>query len=150
VVRWDQRAGAFKLSLSDDDRAILKELVPQFTALLEDPDHPIMQRLYPPAYSDPAHADKQDEYRRLMQEDLVARHREEFELLASTADAETLTEAQLLAWSRALNSIRLVLGTYLDISEDDEQRIPQTAEESVYGWLTYLLGEAIEALSGQT
>lgn len=110
----------------------------------------MLRRLFPPAYTNAGDSERQEEYKRLMEEDLVARHREEFDLLASTADARTLTQEQLEAWSRALNSIRLVLGTYLDVSEDDEGRNPQSTEESVYRWLTYLLGEAIEALSGQT
>jgi hypothetical protein len=110
----------------------------------------VLERLFPPAYSGPQHIEKQDEYRRLMQEDLVERHRAELELLASTASAESLTEEQLLGWSRALNSLRLILGTYLDVSEDDERANPESSEEALYQWLTYLLGEAIEALSGQT
>ena len=144
------RQGGYTLHLRADDREVLRQLVPQFQELLDNPDQPVLWRLFPPAYSETAHAEHQEEYRRLMQEDLVARHREEFELLASSADARTLTPQELEAWSRAVNSIRLVLGTYLDVSEDDERRPPATAEEQVYRWLTYLLGEAIEALSGQT
>jgi Domain of unknown function (DUF2017) len=150
LIRRDRLTGEFQLNLSDEDRAVLRHLVPQFTELLDDPDHPVLMRLFPPAYSDVAHVEKQEEYRRLMQEDLVARHRNELDLLTSTADAKILTEDQLQAWTRALNGIRLVLGTYLDVSEEDEGRSPKTPEESVYRWLTYLLGEAIEALSGQT
>jgi Domain of unknown function (DUF2017) len=151
LIRRDRRTGDFVLNLSSDDRAVLRQLVPQFTSLLEDPDEPVVRRLFPPGYSDDeSYAEHQQEYRRLMLEDLVARHRKEFDLLASTADAKTLTEDQLLGWAGAINSIRLILGTYLDVSEDDQDRIPETAEESVYRWLTYLLGEAIEALSGQT
>jgi hypothetical protein len=136
--------------LSDNDRKVLAELAPQFTAFLEDPDHPVVQRLFPPAYSHPDQEEHQAEYRRLMLEDLVQRHREEFDLLARTATADTLSEEELLTWSRALNSIRLVLGTYLDVSEDDERGVPESPEEAVYQWLSYLLGEAIEALDGQT
>jgi hypothetical protein len=110
----------------------------------------VLERLFPPAYSSPQHIDKQDEYRRLMQEDLVERHKDELDLLASTAGAETLNEEQLIAWSRALNSLRLVLGTYLDVSEDDEGTSPESPEDALYQWLTYLLGEVIAALSGQT
>lgn len=110
----------------------------------------MLERLFPPAYSSPLHLDKQDEYRRLMQEDLVERHKDELELLASTAGAETLNEEQLLAWSRALNSVRLVLGTYLAVSEEHDELRPESAEDALYQWLTYLLGEAIAALSGQT
>jgi hypothetical protein len=149
VIRFNRHTGQYDLNLANEYRAMLKELVPQFEALLEEPDHPAVRRVFPPAYSDPAHFEEQEEYRRLMQDDLVSRRRQELELIASTADARSLTEEQLLAWSRALNSIRLVLGTYLDVSEDDQGTAPETAEESVYQWLTYLLGEAIEAMSGQ-
>jgi len=126
---------------------MLRQLAPQFSALLENPDQPILRRLFPPAYLDVAHADKQDEYRRLMQEDLVARHRDEFDLLVTTADAEHLSEEELMAWTRALNSLRLVLGTLLDVQEDDERSSPSSPEESIYQWLTYLLGVAIDALA---
>ena len=149
LIRRD-RQGRFRLQLAADDRAVLKTLAPQFRALLEDPAQPVLRRLFPPAYSDPAHEAQQEEYRRLMQDDLVERHREELDLLAATADAETLTEEQLLAWTRALNSLRLVLGTFLDVTEEDERRRPSSPEEALYGWLTYLLGETIDALDGQT
>jgi Domain of unknown function (DUF2017) len=150
LIRRDRNTGDFQLNLSAEDRSILRQLAPQFIELLADPDQPVLKRLFPPAYSGPDDAERQAEYRRLMQEDLVDRHRQELELLAAKADARSLTPEELEAWSRALNGIRLVLGTYLDVSEEDEHRLPATTEESVYRWLTYLLGEAIEALSGQT
>jgi hypothetical protein len=149
LIRFNRRTGAYDLNLDGEDRRLLKELAPQFEELLGDPGNPVVRRVFPPAYSDPANAEEQDEYRRLMQDDLVTRRREELELIASTADAKSLTEEQLLGWSRALNSIRLVLGTYLDVNEEDERRAPETPEESVYHWLTFLLGEVIEALSRQ-
>ena len=136
--------------MSEGDRTVLREVVPQFTGLLDEPQNPVVRRLFPPAYVDPSDVERQDEYRRLMQDDLAERHREELELVAQTADAETLSEGQLLAWTRALNSIRLVLGTYLDVSEDEEPDDPEIPEVQLYRWLTYVLGEAIEALSGQT
>ena len=42
-----------------------------------------------------------------------------------------------------------VLGTVLDIQEGDEERRPDSPEASLYQWLTYLQGEAIDALSGE-
>jgi Domain of unknown function (DUF2017) len=149
LIRFNRQSGKYDLNLAAEYRTMLKELVPQFEALLEDPGNPVVHRLFPPAYSDPAHVEQQDEYRRLMQDDLVAHRREELELIAATADSKSLTGEELLAWSRALNSIRLVLGTFLDVGEDDERRAPTTPEESLYHWLTFLLGEAIDALSGQ-
>jgi hypothetical protein len=141
--------GRYQLNLGEDDREVLRHFVPQFTALLEEPGQPALRRLFPPAYADEAFAEQQAEYQRLMQEDLVERHRAELELLVSTASAETLSEEELLAWTRALNSIRLVLGTILDVSEDEEpDDDPSSTEEALYRWLTYVLGEAIDALGG--
>lgn len=149
--RLIQRSGdVYRLNLDGDERDLLRNIGPQFAALLEDPTQPVLERLFPPAYSEGKHLELQDEYRRLMQEDLVDRHREELEMLASTAGADTLTTEQLLGWARALNSIRLVLGTHLDVQEDDESRRPASPDEALYHWLTYLLGEVIEALEGQT
>jgi hypothetical protein len=148
LIRRDRRGG-YTLHLGADDREVLRQLVPQFSELLENPEQPMLWRLFPPAYSEAIHAEHQEEYRRLMQEDLIARHREEFELVVSTADAEHLSEEELLAWTRALNSLRLVLGTVLDIKEGDEERHPGSPEESLYQWLTYLQGEAIDALAAE-
>jgi hypothetical protein len=145
VIRRD-RQGGYQLNLSGDDREVLRQLAPQFSAMLDDPDQPVLRRLFPPAYSNSVDAEHEEEYRRLMQEDLIARHRDELDLLARTATAEHLSEEELLAWSRALNSLRLVLGTLLDVKEEDERRAPRDPEESLYQWLTYLLGEAIDAM----
>jgi hypothetical protein len=142
------RHGGYSLRLEFQDRQMLRELAPQFSALLDDPDQPVMRRLFPPAYSEAAYAEHQEEYRRLMQEDLVTRHRQELDLLTSTADAEHLDEEQLLGWTRALNSLRLVVGTFLDVQEGDEGRRPASPEEALYYWLTHLQGEAIEAVAG--
>jgi len=140
----------FKLNLGGEERDLLRNLGPQFAALLDDPAQPVLERLFPPAYSESEDLELQDEYRRLMQEDLVDRHREELEALVATAGADTLTFEQLLGWARALNSIRLVLGTHLDVQQDDESRRPETPDEALYQWLTYLLGEVIEAMEDQT
>ena len=150
MIRWDARAGVYRLDLDDGFRTILRDLMEQFMQLMEDPDSPVLHRLFPPAYSDPSHVAFQDEYRRLMQEDLVERRRAECRVVMESAEATELTEEQLLAWSRAINGIRLALGTYLDVSEDDPPRPPETTEESAYHWLSFMLEETIEALSRQT
>lgn len=150
LIRWDQKAGVFRVQMDDGFRTILKELMEQYLVLLEDPGMPILHRLFPPAYSEPADLARQEEYRQLMQDDLVEGHRAEAQLVISTAGEETLTEEQLLGWSRAINSIRLALGTYLDVSEDDAPRISDSPEESAYQFLSLLLEETIEALSSAT
>lgn len=150
MIRWDPRAGVYRVELVEGFRKVLRELMEQFIELMEDPEAPVLHRLFPPAYSDPADLAMQEEYRRLMQEDLVQRRREECRAVLESAEATELTEEQLLAWSRAINSIRLALGTYLDVSEDDPPRVPETTEESAYQWLSFMLEETIEAMSRQT
>ena len=149
MVRWDDRAGAYRLNLDDGFRTILRELMQHFLELLSDPDAPVLHRLFPPAYSDPAHLELQDEYRRLMMEDLVERRQAEVQMVLDLAGEKTLSEEQLLAWSRSINGLRLVLGTYLDVSEDDEPRRPESAEESAYQFLSLLLEEAVDAMSAR-
>ena len=39
----------------------------------------------------------------------------------TSGDSAPLSEAQLLAFVQALNGLRLVLGTMLDVGEDDER-----------------------------
>ena len=139
----------FRLNLDDGFRQILKELMQQFLDLLEDPGAPVLHRLFPPAYSNPVDLERQDEYRRLMMEDLVERRRAECQMVLDTAAQKTLTEEELMAWSRSINGLRLAIGTYLDVQENDEARAPESAEESAYQLLSWLLEETVDALSGR-
>ena len=150
TLRWDEREKVYRLNLDEAFRQILRELMQQFMDMLEDPDAPVLHRLFPPAYSDPGDVGLQDEFRRLMMEDLVERRRAECQMVLETAAEKTLTVDQLLAWTRTINSLRLALGTYLDVSEDDPPGPPESAEESAYYWLGWLLEEAVEALSRRT
>jgi hypothetical protein len=64
-----------------------------------------------------------------------------------------LDEAQLLAFAQALNGIRLVLGTVLDVGEDvDPDDVspdhPLAAEHHLYSFLSWLLEWTIRALQG--
>lgn len=150
VLRWDEKAGVYRVSLDEGFRQVLRELMQQFLDLLDDPGSPVLYRLFPPAYSQPADIERQDEYRRLMMEDLVDRRKQECQMVMDSAAAKTLTEEQVLAWSRTINSLRLALGTYLDVQESDEVKAPESAEESAYHWLSWLLEETVEALSRHT
>jgi hypothetical protein len=135
--------------LSAGERELLRHLAPQLQELLNRPDEPALRRLFPPAYHQEAHAEHQDEYRRLMQEDLVAHHRDALDTLATTAEANELSEEQLWTWLRALNSLRLVLGTLLDVSEDDDPNDATSPEQLQYLLLGFLQESAIDALSGE-
>jgi len=136
------------VDLTPDERAVLRALPAQMTELLAARDDPALRRLFPPAYAAEGDRALDEEYRRLMGDDLLARHQEALSVLEQTADAETLTAEQLDGWMRALNSIRLLLGTRLDVSEADDRRLLVDPEHALYYFLGYLQECAVDALAG--
>jgi hypothetical protein len=142
------RDGRYTVSLGDEERALLAALSGQMREVLQQPEDPALRRLFPPAYA--AEEDKalQEEYHRLMGEDLLARHCEALDVLEHSAPAESLTAEQLDGWLRALNSIRLLLGTRLDVSEEDDPRLQRDPEHVLYYFLGYLQECALDAMAG--
>jgi hypothetical protein len=152
------RRGGFELKIPAGERELLREIGPQLREVLvrqversAPGEDPAVDRLFPVAYPDDE--DRQTEYRLLVQDELLSSHLAALAVLEETADAERLEEEQLLAWMRALNDVRLVLGTRLEITEDRDERPqdprdPRMGAFAVYDYLTYLQGEIIEALSG--
>ena len=143
------RTGRYRVDLESWERGLLRGVPGQLRDLLET-DDPALERLFPPAYL--ADEERNEEYRRLMRSDLLASKQAALDVLAATADATELDEEELVAWMGAINDIRLVLGTRLDVSEDmgsdpfddDDPRAPAYA---VYTHLAYLQETIVAALS---
>ena len=150
--RWVERtsAGDFELALPAEERAVLGALAPQLRALLDgDLADPGLRRLFPTAYAEDAERDR--EYHALVRDDLADRRRASVDTLLATLDATRLTEQQLTAWMGAVNDLRLVLGTRLDVSEDTElvdSDDPDAALHALYAHLGYLLEDILDALAG--
>ena len=143
------RNGDFRLRLSDAERQLLRELPAQLLALLTaDPEDPSLRRLRPTAYEDDLEAE--DEFRRLMDGELLENRREALLVLVDTAARDRLTAEELDAWLRALTDLRLAVGTRLDVTEDTyareiDPRDPQAYELSVFAYLSWLQEAAVEA-----
>ena len=144
--------GEFEIKLNEGERELLGRLVPQLRELLldaEDGPDPSLRRLFPSAYPDDPQRD--EEYRRLVHDDLLGRRQEALDTLESTVTATRLEEPQLLAWMGAINDLRLVLGTRLDVSEDTDYELdpadPDAAAMAVYSYLGFLLEHIVAALS---
>ena len=143
--------GDFRLRLSDGERELLTSLPSELSALIEaDPADPGLRRLFPPAYEQDE--ESEDEYRRLMHEELLAGRREALEVLAETARSDRLTGEQLDTWLRALTDLRLALGTRLGVTEETydreiDQDDPQAYELSVFAYLSWLQEQAVAAAS---
>jgi hypothetical protein len=141
------RHGRYTVNLGTEERNLLRILPGQMKVLLTDTDDPDVRRLFPPAYSSPEHQEQADEYRRLMTEDLLERHRDALDVLERTADATELSAAELDGWMRSLNSLRLVLGTRLGVTEEDDVSLRMSGDHALYFFLGYLQECAVEALA---
>jgi hypothetical protein len=145
------RKGDFQLRLPIEERELLRSLPGQLRELLGT-DDPSLHRLFPPAYSDDAEHEREDEYRRLMGDDLEEHHRQALTVMEETIDAERLDEEQLAGWLGALNQLRLVLGTRLDVTEDMYEHEldpadPRAPAFALYTYLGWLQEQAVAALS---
>jgi Domain of unknown function (DUF2017) len=144
------RGGRFRLRLTPQERDLLRALPAQLQELLGT-DDPALRRLHPPAYEDDP--EREAEYRRLVQDDLVRQRLEALEVMRSTVEKDTLDQEQLSAWLGTLNDLRLVLGTRLEVTEDmyeeglpdDDPRSPAFA---VYQYLGWLEEHVVAALAG--
>jgi hypothetical protein len=142
--------GGVDLRLRREERELLVGLTAELRVLLESsPGDGSLRRLFPPAYDEEA---DERAYRELTGDSLLEDRREALELLASTADRDRLTAEEADAWLRALNDLRLVLGTRLDVQEDtfaEEPDLtgPRGQALAVYGYLSWLQEQLVEALS---
>jgi len=147
--RWRvKRAGSsFRLNLPDEERSLLRDLLPQLRELIATPpgdgDERI-RRVFPTAYPDDAELDA--EYQRFMREELVASHTAAIERVEASLDRNELSEGELLSWMQSLNSVRLVLGTLLDVSEDGIDADADDPGYALYGYLSALLEEMVHAI----
>lgn len=148
------RHGQFEVRLDPPERDLLRSLAPQMREVIDDRNagDPSVARLFPPAYRDDKDAERESEFRLLAGDELRTSHLAAMTTLEESADAERLDEEQLLAWMRAINDVRLVLGTRLDVTEEGHERPtdlsdPRAPAFAVYDFLTWLQGEIIDALS---
>jgi uncharacterized protein DUF2017 len=127
----------------------LRSLPSQLRELLA-ADDPSVGRLFPPAYEDDP--ERQSEYDELVRGDLTAQRLRALDVLEETLDAERLDEEQLTAWLGALNDLRLVLGTKLDMTDDMNPDDISDADEqapiyALYYYLGWLQEQVVEELA---
>lgn len=145
--------GSFELRLPAEEREFLAGLADQMDMLLDDrPDDPTLRRLSPPAYLDDVA--REAEFQVFKAGELRDSRRAALDVLRATARRTELTEAEVVQWMQALNSIRLVLGARLDVSEDEPATIteddPALPAWALYDLLSMLLDRAVQALAGRS
>ena len=146
------RHGRYVLRLDDRERELIRRLLGELRALLAlEAGDPRVRRLYPAAYADDV--EMEADYRRLTREDLQSKRLASVDAVEASVDAEVLSPEQLTSWMQAVNSLRLVLGTMLDITEDDQELTfdptdPDARTRALYGYLGGLLDEIVEVQLG--
>jgi hypothetical protein len=145
------RRGEVRLRLPDPERELLAELAADLRARLDDDaDDPELRRLFPPAHAE-SELDEA-EYRDMVRGDLLDGRRAALSTFEATLDRKQLSDAELDAWLRVLNDLRLVLGTRLDVREDTFTRRldandPDAPELAVYAYLSWLQEQVVGASS---
>jgi hypothetical protein len=143
------KQGTYTVRLPAPERDLLANLVEQLRELLEmTTDDPSVRRLFPTAYHEDPERDR--EYQQLVRDELLERRLAALATVEATAEADEVDEPQLTAWLTALNDLRLVLGTRLDVSEDQahiDEDDPDAPAMAVYGYLSVLLGDIVDALA---
>jgi hypothetical protein len=169
-----RRSGGVEAQFDAAELTILRSLVSQILGLVEPgatgddpleralgigaaevPSDPVLARLFPSAYQD---EELSAEFRRYTEASLREAKRADAQTLLETMDAGSsgrieLTEEQAQAWLRALNDVRLALGTRLDVTEEVHNEIAGMPEDDprfpafvTYDWLTYLQDTLVRAL----
>jgi uncharacterized protein DUF2017 len=119
------------------------------------PEDPVLARLLPDAYRDDPEA--AGEFRRYTEQGLrsgkVAAAQTVLATLPAKGGQVRLGPEDAQAWLRAINDVRLAIGTLLGITEDYEDELeqaswadPRSAYLEVYHWLGYLQDSLVRAL----
>lgn len=143
VVHLGQQESQLVLGLLDELRGLLQSTDAAYEAL--------QRRLFPPAYHLPEHAEHDAEYQRFMREELVTSRLAAIDGVHGVlAEGHAMDDAWLLGFIQALNGVRLVLGTLLDVGEDHhpddiDDDHPMLAEHQLYMFLSWLLEHAVQA-----
>jgi hypothetical protein len=144
-----KKQGRYQLRLRPTERILVGDLVAHLREqLLASTDEPSVRRLFPPAYPDDPERDAG--YQVLTRDELLESKLAAIEVVERTLEGDELDDAEMTAWMGTLNSLRLVLGTRLDVDEElptldpDDPLAPGYA---VYEYLGWLLSQVVDALS---
>jgi hypothetical protein len=141
-----ERVGdGYRVNLGRVEQHVVMQAIDELRAMLANHD-PDTRRLFPTAY--PADAELDAEYRQMVGDDLLRGQLDALDTVERTIDGQVIDRDELDAWMRAVNGVRLALGTRLDVSEDLQEIDPDDPNAQdwlVYEVLTVVLGSLIAA-----
>jgi uncharacterized protein DUF2017 len=154
-----------RAKFSAEETQVLRQVATEVVALLTDGfdrEDPVVERLFPDVYPDDAVAT--DEYREFTDGDLKTAKIDQagamLAVLPSSGAAEvSLDDESAEAWLRALNDVRLALGTRLELEDDTDLELEldravrsdptstRSGQLSLYAYLGYLQESLLSALT---
>ena len=110
----------------------------------------MLRRLFPPAYVDDQ--EKEAGFRALARDELLEARLAVARPARGRRSADPVMDAERAgSLLRSCNALRLVLGTRLDVSEDDDPALdpddPESPTWALYYFLSGLVGELVDALA---
>lgn len=139
--------GSYRFEFPEPLKMLVVQLATELNESLDD-DNPDLARLFPTAYAkDP---DLDAGYQILARGELVDHRNTLFDTVKASATLDVLDDEQLSAWMGVVNDLRLVLGTKLDVSEDDHsinEDHPDARAYEIYMLLGHMLSEIVDGLS---
>jgi len=144
----------FTLHIGTDERLVVAGLLTELRDMQTDPDAAdAVARLFPVVHpTDPV---EEEEWQRLMREELVTSRRAAIdtvvEVLQRPGRKIPVSADEMHVFVQAVNSIRLVLGTVLEVAEDEDEVPPELLESpeyALYGYLSFVLDASVRVLSG--
>jgi hypothetical protein len=148
------KGGGYLIDVGDDESALIRRLTGELRSLLTETGEDsqgLMVRLFPVAHPDDEELEA--EYQRLMREELVQSKLSAFDVVDEALAGDGLVdEGELNAVMQSINSIRLVLGTMLGVTDDpaaDEvtDGLEDSAEYHLYSYMSWLLEWCVRALT---
>ena len=140
---FERRGDRVEICLSDDERELVADLAEQFRSVLAAARDPDLRRLYPTAY--PADTDQNDDYMILVHDDLVTARLAAIDSVLATTGDQSIDAGEVAAWVDMFSGLRLLVGTRLDVCEDDvfDPEDADAPSRALLAWLGYLLEEAV-------
>lgn len=140
------RGGEVVVRLDDNLRHLLRQVTEELREILLVDDDEHTRRLYPTAHPDDEELEQQ--YREMVRDQLLMQRLDGIDRLQATIDAETLDVELADIWMNTINQARLVLGTQLDVGENDgpiEEEDPDATQKVIYQVLSHILEELTSA-----
>ncbi|QGG96733.1 DUF2017 family protein [Actinomarinicola tropica] len=147
--RWVRPAAddRYELAIPSGVQAMVLDLIARLDELLHS-DADVIRRVFPTAYPDDP--EREAGFQALVRGELIDRHLAAAQVIADTIREPTLDEAQLTSWMTALNAVRLILGTALDVQDDEPMQVDLDSEEGpaqmAYQVLSELVDDIVTAL----